>query len=219
MGMLVACLNLVLLYLSSALAIYFVIRLLGVNLADHVLGALGILLALPFPRLLKYPMLWSVRILPLTATLLLASGVISWQFSPSQEWTFVGLKDGDKIKQDIWLEGKHPDNVQGDIWVIQQQHKNGKYFPSAKSLDTTSCAVALVPRDGTTFGFPIRIGEANQKGERFTLMLAVANSTASDTLIKTLNTWCKQQSYPGLSELPSGLDTKHKVTVQRLSEP
>ncbi len=218
-GMLASYVNLALLYVSSALALVLLIRYSGVNLADHVLEALAILIALPFPLLLKQPVLRGVRSVPIAAFPVVVLGAVFWLWSPDQEWTFVDLENSERIKQDIWLEVNHPPNVQGDIWVIQQQQKNVKYFPSAKSLDTTSCDVALAPRDGTTFGFPLRVGEANQKGERFTLIIAVANRTASDALTNTLKAWCEQGRYPGLSELPSGLDIKHMVEVQRLSEP
>ncbi len=134
-------------------------------------------------------------------------------------WTFIDLENDARVQQDILLRVEHPADVDGRIWIIQQQHKNAKYFPSAMALDEASCSVTLAPTEGTSFDLPIRIGEAHQRGERFTLILAVANRTASDALARTLKAWCEQRSYPGLSELPSGLTIKHKVEVQRLAEP
>ncbi len=132
-------------------------------------------------------------------------------------WAFEGLENGAKVPQEVSLRVKYPAKVSGDVLVIQQQHKNGKYFPMPVALDTQTCTVTLALTGGRPFSG--KIGEANQKGERFTLHLVVADTMASDTLTETLQRWCNDESYPGMSELPHGVEIKHSVEVQRHSGP
>ncbi len=215
-GILVPHVNLVLLYFCSALPLILLAQHLGFDLADQVSVTLGILLAIPFPIMLRYPVFRRPWTLLPSATLFIVIAVIFWLFRP-QQWAFEGLENGARVPQDVLLRVNYPAKVPGDVIVIQQQHKNGKYFPMPVALNTQTCTATLALTGGKPFSG--KIGEANQNGERFTLHLVVADTMASDTLTQTLQRWCNDESYPGMSELPHGVKIKHSVEVQRFSDP
>lgn len=148
---------------------------------------------------------------------LMLAGMLVAIFGPprddAEQWT-TSPSDGAVIPQHSLLRVNHPEGVQSDIWVIMHQ-PNGKYYPMYVSLDTQTCQLVLPPTGGTSFTMPIRVGEDYHRNERFALLITTASRNASQSLISTVEGWCRANSYPGLAQLPEGLVTKRSIIVQR----
>jgi hypothetical protein len=109
---------------------------------------------------------------------------------------------------------KHPENVEGDIWLFLQQ-ENTKFYPTPLALYPSNCQVTLAPAAGTEFDILIYFGGEQDHNKRFKLFVTVADQEASSFLTETLKSWCQANNYPGLDKLPDGVMVKHRVDVRR----
>ncbi|MDQ3928888.1 MAG: hypothetical protein M3328_07045 [Chloroflexota bacterium] len=152
----------------------------------------------------------------ITATIAFLLGVLvpgDIRTFQSEEWT-TSLADGAEVSYVTPFTVKHPDNVQGDIWVILKP-ENLKYYPAPRALYTSECRVVPPASIGNEVEIPIYFGVEQDYNRRFKVLVVVADKSASQFLINTLVTWCRQNDYPGLDNLPNGIVIQREIDVRR----
>ncbi|MGZ4846281.1 MAG: hypothetical protein ACXV3D_00445 [Halobacteriota archaeon] len=95
------------------------------------------------------------------------------------------------------------------VWVIVFNYKVARFYPQNGPVSPTSdgnwTSVAY-------FGTP-----TEGKGEKFDVVAVLADQNANSTLANYQTQSQQTNSYPGLTQLPSGIITQQKVTVTRTS--
>jgi hypothetical protein len=123
------------------------------------------------------------------------------------------LANGDEAPRFIALMGEYMPGVSDAIWVFVRP-PGGRFYPQSSN----ACAgEEALQRDGL-WEVSISIGGADDTGELFEIVVATADAGASQLLSQTLQTWCRNEDYPGLETLPSGTVVQQELTVLRVSD-
>jgi hypothetical protein len=118
--------------------------------------------------------------------------------------------DASSVSQNEAVSGVSKNIPTGQqIWVIVYAHEANQFYPIS-SIDT---------QPNGNWSSIITIGEANDSGYSFDIIVALANQDAQNQInaykIYAKNNYSTNDSYPGMSELPSGLVTYDRITVTR----
>ncbi|MCL4295855.1 MAG: hypothetical protein KJ077_09020 [Anaerolineae bacterium] len=121
------------------------------------------------------------------------------------------LQDGDTVAQSLSLIGEYAPKVTDDIWVLVGP-SGEKLWPQSPN----ACSESAFKLDGR-WEVRIGLGGPNELGRLFDITVTTANHEASAFFSQTLQTWCLNNEYPGLSknELPAGLIEHKRITVRR----
>lgn len=183
-------------------------------------AVISLLLTLP-PAANRPPVRRIRRLLPYVAvaTLSFLIGTIVGRFAPlPQEWS-TSVVDGDLVSFDTTVTVRHPEQIEGDIWLVTQQ-ESAKFFPAPLAMyPNEDCRVVLPSTSGTQFDIHVYFGGPQDYNKRFKLLTVVADKQASQYFIDTLKTWCRDNNYAGLDNLPSGVTIKRQVALQRKGGP
>lgn len=121
-------------------------------------------------------------------------------------------ENGDTVAQTLSLVGEYAPEVTGDIWIFTGP-LGGARWPQSSN----ACAGEGTLKLDGRWEVPIGLGGPDNVGERFEIIVTTADAEASQFLAQTLQTWCENNYFPGLSrdELPAGLTEHEHIVVTR----
>lgn len=124
------------------------------------------------------------------------------------------LTDGAQVAHTLTLIGRYPLELAeaDDLWVIVKTPA-GRYYP--QSLDP--CQGKATPKQQGRWEMRVGIGSPGDAdaGKFFDLLLTAASPEIGHTLSATVQSWCRNRSYPGLVALPPGLVVERTITLVR----
>jgi hypothetical protein len=141
--------------------------------------------------------------------------------TPTPRW-ITSISDGDNVAQTITLIGEYPVDLEWELWLFVQS-PNGLYYPQAPCEKVARIVkgeeIETVGIDGK---WEMRVGLGDpgpdNAGERFDIVLTVADSQAHSFVVGTLQAGCRAGQFSGLEELPPGITELYRVTVIRTGE-
>jgi hypothetical protein len=124
------------------------------------------------------------------------------------------VKDGDLVAQKITLIGKCPANFEDDLWVFVVA-PNGNFYPQTANAKDDNWRTPIL---GNNWETTIGLGQPDEDGKFFTILLATADKDASKIISEMLKKWSTENYYPGWKRLPSGVKELKRVNVIRNAE-
>jgi hypothetical protein len=126
------------------------------------------------------------------------------------------IEQGDTVAQSLSLLGAYPPEVADDIWVLVGPPGENVWPQSPNACEGESTA-----KINGLWEVRIGMGGSGDVGRLFEIIVTTANDEASGFLAETIQRWCQQGHYPGLSrsELPTiGLRFWQSIVVRRGSD-
>jgi hypothetical protein len=109
--------------------------------------------------------------------------------------------------------GGYRADLSEDIWIVVQGI-DGKYYP--QSMD--ACRGDPTPKKNGRWELRITLGSPGDAGQRFGLLLTTANAEASRFMADEMKGWCQTDSFPGLSNLPPGVQEIQRLSLTRSNQ-
>jgi hypothetical protein len=134
-------------------------------------------------------------------------------FIATESW-FTNVRDGDHMPQAFVLLGTYPLTLTDDLWIFVEP-PNNRFYPQAP---INQCRATRTPKINGRWEVRVGLGQPQNTGEPFRILLTTAVSATSELIIDTLNQWCEAGDYPGWDKLPEGARLIQQIAVTRTAE-
>jgi hypothetical protein len=142
--------------------------------------------------------------------------------TPTPRW-ITNVSEGDNVAQTITLIGEYPVDLEEELWLFVQS-PNKLYYPQAPCETVARIArgekLEVIGKVDGKWEMRVGLGDPGPEGagERFDVVLTVADSQVHSFIVGTLQAECRAGQFSGLEELPPGITELHRVTVIRTGE-
>lgn len=135
--------------------------------------------------------------------------------TPAAPVYLLNVAEGDDVAMAYTLIGGRSSEITENVWIFLRPAESNRLYPQSAN----ACEGKSTAQSDDRWEVAVRFGGPDNVGEFFEIIVTSATAAAGENISNTLQTWCQQNSYPGLEDLPTGVTIHQRLMVQRNDDP